>query len=131
MPIEIRFTGNKKVDAIINGFTVKTDQSFKSGGDNTAPEPFSLFIASLGTCAGIYVKSFCDQRGIDTSAIHMVMDYNYDPIQKMITKFIMHIHVPAGFPDQYETAVIKTASLCTVKRHLSDKIENEIIIIRD
>jgi hypothetical protein len=49
----------------------------------------------------------------------------------MITKFIMHIHVPAGFPDQYETAVIKTASLCTVKRHLSDKIENEIIIIRD
>lgn len=131
MAIEIRFAGNKKVDAIINGFTVQTDQSFKSGGDNTAPEPFSLFIASLGTCAGIYVKSFCDQRGIDTSAIHMVMDYIYDPIQKMITKFIMHIHVPADFPVQYETAVIKTASLCAVKRHLSDKIENEIIIIRD
>jgi hypothetical protein len=49
----------------------------------------------------------------------------------MIVKFILHIHVPAAFPEQYEAAVIKTAALCTVKRHLSEKIENEIIIIRD
>jgi putative redox protein len=131
MPIEITFDGNKKVNAVINGFTIKTDQSIKSGGEATAPEPFTLFIASLGTCAGIYVKSFCDQRGIDTSAIRLTMDYNYDPIQKMIVKFILHIHVPAGFPVQYEAAVIKTAALCTVKRHLSEKIENEIIIIHD
>jgi ribosomal protein S12 methylthiotransferase accessory factor len=131
MPIEIIFDGNKKVNALINGFTIRTDQSIASGGDSASPEPFTLFIASLGTCAGIYVKSFCDQRGIDTSAIHLTMDSNYDPIQKMIVKFILHIHVPAGFPVQYEAAVIKTAALCAVKRHLSEKIENEIIIVRD
>ncbi len=131
MSIEIKFDGNKKVSALIDGFTVKTDQEIKSGGDNSAPTPFNLFLASLGTCAGIYVKGFCDQRGIDTSAMHIGMDYNYDPIRKMIVKFIMQIHVPAGFPEQYEAAVIKTASLCAVKRHLSEKIENEINIIRD
>ena len=130
MSIEIYFAGNKKVNAVIDGFTVKTDQPVQSGGDNSAPTPFSLFLASLGTCAGIYVKGFCDQRGIDTSAINIVMDYNYDPIRKMIAKFIMHIHVPADFPEQYEAAVIKTASLCAVKRHLDPSIENEIIIVR-
>jgi uncharacterized OsmC-like protein len=131
MSIEIKFDGNKKVSALIGGFTVKTDQEIKSGGENSAPTPFNLFLASLGTCAGIYVKGFCDQRGIDSSAMYIEMDYNYDPIQKMIVKFIMQIHVPAGFPEQYEAAVIKTASLCAVKRHLSEKIENEIVIIRD
>jgi ribosomal protein S12 methylthiotransferase accessory factor len=131
MSIEIKFAGNKKVNAEIDGFTVKTDQQLQSGGDETAPTPFSLFLASLGTCAGIYVKSFCDQRGIDTTAMHITMDYNWDPTLKMVSKFIMHIHVPADFPEQYETAVIKTASLCAVKRHLNEKIENEIIIVRN
>ncbi len=131
MSIEINFAGNKKVNVVIDGFTVKTDQPLQSGGDNSAPTPFNLFLASLGTCAGIYVKGFCDQRGIDASAIHILMDYNYDPIQKMIVKFIMKIHVPADFPEQYEGAMIKTASLCTVKRHLNEKIENEITIVRE
>jgi putative redox protein len=130
MSIDIYFDGNKKVNAVIDGFTVKTDQPAQSGGDNTAPQPFSLFLASLGTCAGIYVKGFCDQRGIDTAAVRISMDYIYDPVQKMIAKFIMLIHVPADFPEQYEAAVIKTASLCAVKRHLNPAIENDITIVR-
>lgn len=130
MPIDIFFEGNKKVNAVIDGFTVKTDQEIKSGGDNSAPTPFNLFLASLGTCAGIYVKSFCNQRGIDTAEMRISMDYIYDHEQKMIVKFIILIHVPQDFPAQYEAAVIKTASLCAVKRHLNPAIENEITIVR-
>ena len=130
MPIDIIFDGNKKVNAIIDGFTIKTDQEIKSGGENSAPTPFNLFLASLGTCAGIYVKSFCNQRDIDTSEMRISMDYIYDHDQKMIVKFIILIHVPQDFPVQYEAAVIKTASLCAVKRHLNPAIENEITIVR-
>ena len=130
MAIDIYFDGNKKVNAVIDGFTVKTDQPGQSGGDNSAPTPFSLFLASLGTCAGIYLKGFCDQRGIDTTDMRIDMDYKYDHVQKMIVKFIMLIHVPSDFPEQYEAAVIKTASLCAVKRHLNPVIENEITIVR-
>jgi putative redox protein len=130
MPIEIYFEGGKKVNAVIDGFTVKTDQPIQSGGDNSAPAPFSLFLASLGTCAGIYVKGFCDQRGIDSSGIRISMDYIYDPVQKRVGKFIIDIHVPGDFPEQYDAAVIKTASLCAVKRHLSTDIENVISIVR-
>ncbi|MCK9423995.1 MAG: OsmC family protein [Bacteroidales bacterium] len=131
MSIEISFSGNKKVDALINGYTVNTDQPLKDGGDATAPTPFALFLASLGTCAGIYSKGFCDQRGISTEGMRLTMDYHYDPIQKMIAKFTIRIHVPADFPEQYDNALIKSASLCTVKRHLNPSIENEITIIRE
>jgi putative redox protein len=130
MAIDIYFNGNKKVNAVIDGFTVTTDQPVQAGGDNSAPTPFNMFLASLGTCAGIYIKGFCDQRGIDSKDIRIVMDYNYDPIQKMIVKFIMRVHVPADFPEQYEAAVIKSAALCAVKRHLNPIIENEITIVR-
>ncbi len=128
--IDIVFSGNKKVDARIDGFIVTTDQSEKSGGDNSAPSPFSLFLASLGTCAGIYVKSFCDQRGIPTEGIRLSMDYEYNPIRKMIGKFNIRIHVPGDFPEKYESAVINAAALCAVKRHLQEEIQHDIKIIR-
>ena len=131
MAIEVIFPGNKKVDALIDGYTVQTDQPIQAGGDATAPTPFALFIASMGACAGIYVKGFCDQRGINTRGMHLSMDYDYDPAQKMIARFILQIHVPMDFPPQYDDAVIRAASLCTVKRHLNPAIEHQITIIRD
>ena len=130
MSVEIYYTGNKKVNADIDGFTIATDQPVNSGGDASAPTPFSLFLASLGTCAGIYVKGFCDQRGINTAGMHISMDQEWDQAQKIIVKFVINIHVPADFPEQYDAAVIKTASLCAVKRHLNPAIENIINIIR-
>ena len=64
MSIKVHFPGNKKVHAESNGFTIETDQPLKAGGDGTAPAPFELFLASLATCAGIYVKSFFDARSL-------------------------------------------------------------------
>jgi putative redox protein len=51
--IIIRFKGGKKVTAEYKNFEIATDQPVKYGGEETAPEPFALFLASLGTCAGI------------------------------------------------------------------------------
>ncbi len=130
MPIEVYFDGNKKVNALIDGHTVFTDQPLQAGGENSAPTPFSTFLASLATCAGIYVKGFCDQRGIESSGITLGMDYQYDPVKKMIGRFTIVIYVPAGFPSQYDEALIRSASLCAVKRHLHPDIESDVSIER-
>ncbi len=81
--MEIYFEGNKKVFANVNGHTVKTDQAIPSGGEGEYPEPFTLFLASLGTCAGIYVKSFCDQRGIPAENIRLTQAQNFNPVKKI------------------------------------------------
>ncbi len=80
--MEIYFAGNKKVNAKVNGFTIKTDQAVNSGGDGEHPEPFTLFLSSLGTCAGIYVKSFCDQRGITSEDIKLIQNQKFNPQKK-------------------------------------------------
>ena len=51
----VTFPGGKRVDAEYGGFTVRTDQPPQSGGEGSAPQPFDLFLASIATCAGIYV----------------------------------------------------------------------------
>lgn len=128
--MEIYFNGNKQVFADFNGFTVKTDQAVRSGGDGEYPEPFAMFLAALGTCAGIYVKSFCDQRGIPTESVKLWMDQRFDPVRHIIGEFDMKIYVPSDFPEKYDQAVIQTASLCAVKRHLREDIRFNVSVVR-
>ncbi|MBL6950802.1 MAG: OsmC family protein [Bacteroidales bacterium] len=131
MSIVVKFPGGVKVDADIAPFVISSDQPVKSGGEGSAPAPFTLFLASLATCAGYYVKAFCDSRKIDTDKISMTMDTVYDPAKKMIGKFIMKIIVPMDFPEKYDNALINAANVCAVKRHLSESIEYEITVNRN
>jgi ribosomal protein S12 methylthiotransferase accessory factor len=131
MSIEVYFAGPKKVNARLEGFTVETDQPMRAGGNESAPTPFALFLSSLATCAGIYVKGFCDQRNLPTENMTLKLDYVVDPVKRTISKFIIRIHVPADFTDKYDQAIIQTASLCAVKKHLDPAIENEITIERE
>ena len=129
--MDIYFKGNKKVFADFNGFTVMTDQSQRSGGDGEFPEPFALFLASLGTCAGIYVKVVCDQRNIPTDHIRLTQEPKFDPIRHIIGEIDLKIYVPTDFPEKYEQPIIQTASLCTVKRHLKEEIRFNVQVVRE
>jgi putative redox protein len=128
--MEIYFAGNKQVFADFNGFTVKTDQAVRSGGEGAFPEPFALFLAALGTCAGIYVKSFCDQRNIPTDQIRLTQEPHFDQVRHIIGEIDLKIHVPGDFPEKYEQAMVQTASLCAVKRHLKEDIKFSVQVVR-
>ena len=119
MEMEISFDGGKKVTASYKGMEIKTDQPVRSGGEGSAPEPFTLFLASIGTCAGIYVKSFCDQRGIPSDEIKIVQSMSYNSEKRLIDKINIDIQLPESFPEKYKDAVIKAADLCTVKKHIA------------
>jgi putative redox protein len=120
MDMKIYFPGGKKVYAEYNGFVHQTDQPKAGGGENSAPSPFELFLAALGTCAGFYVLSFCQGRGIDPTAIEIRQSMERDPQTHLITMVNIEIILPAAFPEKYRAAVIQAAQLCTVKKHLEN-----------
>jgi putative redox protein len=126
MEMKIFFDGKKKVNAEINGQIVATDQPMQSGGDGSAPAPFTLFLASIGTCAGIYIKSFCDQRNIPTDEISITQKMNYNYKTRLIDDIELQVHLPKDFPDKYKTALINTANLCAVKEHLKSPPNIEV-----
>ena len=127
MKIEIDFEGKKGVNANAKGFLIKTDQPVSAGGEGSAPEPFTLFMASIGTCAGIYVKSFCDQRGIPSNKIRLIQRSSYSREKGLVDKIDISIILPPEFPEKYKEAVIKAANLCAVKKHLADPPEIKVI----
>jgi putative redox protein len=129
MEMEINFDGGKKVTASYKGMEIQTDQPVSSGGEGSAPEPFTLFLASIGTCAGIYVKSFCDQRGIPAGGIKILQSMSYNIEKRLIDKINIDIQLPQSFPEKYREAVIKAADLCTVKKHLAYPPDIEVTAV--
>jgi ribosomal protein S12 methylthiotransferase accessory factor len=114
MEILVDFPGGARVDAHFGGFTVPTDQPPVA----SAPMPFDLFLASIATCAGIYVLGFCQKRGLPTDRIQIVQRTHSDPATGMVERIDIEIHVPPTFPEKYRESLVRAAELCKVKKHL-------------
>ncbi len=117
MEMIIDFPGGARVDAHFGQFTVKTDQPIMGGGEGSAPTPFAVFLASIGTCAGIYILGFCRQRGLPTDDIRIVQRMHSNPFSGMVEKIDLEIQVPPTFPEKYRPSLVKSAELCAVKKH--------------
>ena len=126
MDIRIGFSGGKRVDAHFDGRVVQTDQSPEGGGDGSAPEPFQLFLASLATCAGIYVLGFGQARGIPTDGIEMVQHHDFDMEAGRLAGVRIEITVPDNFPPKYVPALERVAAKCAVKRVMENPPQFQI-----
>jgi ribosomal protein S12 methylthiotransferase accessory factor len=125
--MEVTFDGGKVITAHLNDHIIRTDQSVKSGGQNSAPAPYDLFLASIGTCAGIYVKSFCDQRDITSDNIKIIQSVEFDSQTKLPANIKLDIQLPADFPEKYKAAVVNAAELCAVKKTINNPPKFEIL----
>jgi ribosomal protein S12 methylthiotransferase accessory factor len=116
MDMIIDFPGGARVDANFGQFTVSTDQPPIA----SAPTPFATFLASIGTCAGIFVLGFCKQRGIDTEGMRIVQSLDYNPVTRLVDRVNLDIQLPPEFPEKYRKAVIRSADQCAVKKHFEN-----------
>lgn len=114
MEMTFTFPGGARVDGEADGFVIRTDQPPNA----TAPSPFTLFLASIGACAGVYVQAFCQKRGIPTQDIRIVQQ-NHRNDDGHVAEVEVTVELPPDFPPQYRDAVARAADRCTVKQHLA------------
>ena len=127
MDITVSFPGGKRVDASFGDHVVATDQPPPLGGEDTAPAPFDLFLASLATCAGIYVLGFCQARKIPTEGLALRQSVVFDETTHLPTDVRVEITLPPGFPEQYRVAITRAAENCKVKKALAAPPRFEVL----
>ena len=113
--IIITLPSGRRVDAQVGAHVVRTDQPKDNGGEDAAPSPFQLFLASLGTCAGIFVQGFCHKRGLPTEGIRIVERPSY-AADGALSAVDLDIQVPPSFPEKYREALVRVADQCSVKK---------------
>jgi putative redox protein len=124
--IRVKFPGGKRADAAVGDQVIRTDQGVAHGGTGSAPEPFDLFLASLATCAGLYVLVFCQARAIPTDRLELVQEQVFE--DGKLRGIRLNIVVPADFPEKYLDAVRAAANGCKVKKTLLDPPEVEVVV---
>lgn len=118
MDIMVDFPGGDRVDAHFGPYTLMTDQPNGNGKPGVAPTPFSTFLASIATCAGIYVLGFCKQRNLPTEGMRIIQRSHRNPVTGMVEDVDLVIQTPPEFPEKYLPSLVRSAELCAVKKHL-------------
>lgn len=128
--MDIRFPGGLEVEALHAGFTILTDQPAAQGGAGAAPTPFDLFLASVGTCAGLYALRFCQQRNLDTEGLSLKVTPEYADGGKRVSRIAIEISLPPVFPEKYREAILRAVDQCKVKRHILEPPAFEVTAVQ-
>ena len=128
----VTLPGGKRVDTQIGRHVIRTDQPASAGGEDSAPTPFDLFLASIGTCAGIFVAGFCQKRGLPTEGIRIAQRNHFDPESGLLVRVELDVVVPPGFPEKYLEALVRVADQCKVKKTIQAQpaIEVKAVVSR-
>ncbi len=121
--MRVSFPGGKRVHAHYDAFEIETDQAPDSGGEGAAPEPYDLFLASLATCAGIYILSFCQRRDLPLDGIEVYQSWERQEEPRRMARISIRIETPPEFPAKYLKALERAVHQCAVKKTILDPPE--------
>jgi len=127
MELQISYAGKKRVNAQVEGHTILTDQSVEEGGENSAPSPLQYCLASLGTCAAVYVLAYLEARELPSQGVKIIQTQVFDEKLHRITAVKMDIQLPPGIPEKHKKAIVRSAQLCTVKKLFENPPAFEVI----
>jgi ribosomal protein S12 methylthiotransferase accessory factor len=126
--MKVAFPGGVRADVTVGGHTIRTDQPVEYGGEDSAADPFDLFLASLAACAGFYALRFCQARDLPPDGLQVTLDTVQDPESKLHSHLRIGIRLPDGFPEKYHGPIMRAVNACSVKKHLANPPEIEVSV---
>jgi putative redox protein len=123
MKLEVNLQQGFLFKAVCGGHEVFTDQHQAEGGTDQAMTPAELFIASLGTCIGVYAVRFCKRHNLPTEGMKVFLDWSIakDPVR--IGSIKAELHYPHNIPETEKKGLLHMAEACFVHETILHKPE--------
>jgi len=94
----------------------------KAGTDQGMTPP-ELLAASLGTGIGVYVVSYCQSVGIDTTGLTIEVRSEMAASPARVGQLHASVTVPGGIPEERRDGVMKVAHNCMIHQTLCNMPE--------
>ncbi|MDD4956410.1 MAG: OsmC family protein [Candidatus Omnitrophica bacterium] len=128
MGMEISFRGGKKFEVRTRGHELTVDLSPEKGGSDEGMTPPELFIASLGTCIGVYAVSYLNTAGIDPAALKMDVDWSESEDHKKISSIKVMVGLAGTELGGRKKALMAAMDKCLIHNTLREHPSVEVII---
>lgn len=125
--LEAKYIDAKKVEVRVNNQLVHTDMPIEAGGDNSAPNPFEMFLAAFIACQAVFAMAFIEKNSLNKKEFSFRAEPVYDD-KGLISKITTIVKVPADFPKEKEEHFINVLKTCKVGKHVT--FEKEILLER-
>jgi putative redox protein len=94
------------------------DQPVAAGGEDTAPTPTELFVASLATCVAFYARRYLARHELPTSGLQVTGTYDMAQRPARVGRVSIDITLPLGVPGDRREPLLAVASHCSVHNSL-------------
>lgn len=118
MPMKITYKGKKGFAVNIRNHTFNVDQPEDNGGDDRGPTPPEIFAASLGTCVGVYVTTYCNAKGINCEGVSLDVNWKFSGGHESIDNISVNIIMPDESYKIREKAILRAAERCLIDNTL-------------
>ena len=118
--MDVRFVSGEAYEVAARGHRVLVDQPVDAGGEDEAPTPTELFVASLATCVAFYAGRYLTRHGFSRDGLGVSVDYDMAkdrPPRVAVVR--LTVRVPADLPAERRPALRAVVSHCTVHNSLT------------
>jgi uncharacterized OsmC-like protein len=118
--MEVRFVAGESYEVAVRGHRLVVDQPGGAGGQDSAPTPTELFVASLAGCVAFYAGRFLTRHGYGRDGLAVAVGYEMASDRPArVSNIRLTVRVPAGVPPQRWAALRAVVSHCTVHNSLA------------
>jgi putative redox protein len=128
-PMRVEHRGGDKFDINVRGHVIRVDQPVKDRGEDTAPTPTELFIASLASCVAFYARRYLARHDLPTDGLAVEATFNMGSKPARVAGIDMRLIVPEGVPADRLDALLAVASHCTVHNTLASEPDVSITLV--
>ena len=112
--VRVDYEGGDRFRIAVRQHTVTVDQPASDGGEDTAPTPTELFIASLASCVAFYARRFAARHGIPTEGLAVTAEFSMASHPARVGEITLQLHVPVELSPEQQAALLAVISHCTV-----------------
>ena len=117
-PMRVEHRGGDQFDISVRGHIITVDQPVKDGGDDTAPTPTELFVASLASCVAFYARRYLARHNLPTEGLAVEATFDMGSRPARVAGITLRVILPDGVPAERRDPLLAVATHCTVHNSL-------------
>lgn len=126
--LRVEHRGADRFDIRVRGHIISVDQPIGDGGDDTAPTPTELFVASLASCVAFYARRYLARHDLPTEGLAVETTFEMGARPSRVAGITVRLILPIGVPAERRDALLAVAGHCTVHNTLTTPPEVTITL---
>lgn len=113
--IDVTYRSGDRYRIAIRGHTLEVDQPVDAGGEDRAPTPTELFIASLASCAAFYAGRYLRRHDLPVDGLRVEAGFTWAKDRpSRVAAIALRVMLPVGFPEERRESLLAVVEHCTV-----------------